>query len=159
MNKTIDTARARVQYRAIGLNSPFGFDRLKQQGKHTAYAVFLMFASNAITAPFFGRHGKEGLALAGTCCQSVNLANACPLFCLTAKRGIVINKKKGAFKMRNLRKGYSRPIFTHPIRTFSTLKMACKHADLMLERVPHERINIQRTAKGFVVSRVIGGAI
>jgi len=63
--------------------------------------------------------------------------------------------------MRNIRKGFSRPLVSHPIRTFPSLIQAAAFIDrLTATRTDQYRFNIQQSAADkWTVCRVVSGGV
>ena len=63
--------------------------------------------------------------------------------------------------MHNIRKGFSRPLVSHPIRTFPSLIQAAAFIDrLTATRADQYRFNIQQSAADkWTVCRVVSGGV
>ena len=63
--------------------------------------------------------------------------------------------------MTKIRQGYSRPLVSHPIRTFPSLIQAAAFIDrLTASRADHYRFNIQQSATDkWTVCRVVSGGV
>lgn len=144
----------------IAFNHATGFSSPEQSGRYAAKSAY-EYRSGFVMSAKHQSFAFQWRALVGRlhACwfhfvQSANPANSPPLFTFSSVKVVFKTKVKGNI-MASIRKAFSRPIFAHPLRTFSTLEQANDYISrLIVDAGNSYRFNIQQTANGWVVGRV-----
>ena len=157
----IDNHSESRQYALACFNKPPSREKLAQNGRQAAFNSLLsgVFTSAyPLVLPFMVGRGKVRLCRAGSFCQFLT---PCPL--LAAHRVRTESGKEAKTKgniMTQIRKGYSRPLISRKIRSFSTLAEAGRFIDRLTEANRNDyAFNIIQQDNRWTVCSVISGGV
>ena len=157
----IDNHSESRQYALACFNKPPSREKLAQNGRQAAFNSLLsgVFTSAyPLVLPFMVGRGKVRLSRAGSFCQFLT---PCPL--LAAHRVRTESGKEAKTKgniMTQIRKGYSRPLISRKIRSFSTLAEAGRFIDRLTEANRNDyAFNIIQQDNRWTVCSVISGGV